>query len=240
MMNPESNNPLGFSTMSQQIRYAKNYYSWIFSTIKYYLGNSVLEIGPGWGQIASHILSMGKMYFAVDTSEEVIKYLKKVFPENEERFLKADITDPGISRILATSIDTILTMNLLEHIEDPVIFLKTIRKSFPDARIIIQVPAMECLYGTFDRDAGHFRRYSITSMKETLSKAGYSLIKVSYFNALGALTWLFSTRMLKLQLNEKTTGKFINLNDLLLIPVSKILEPLFRRFIGQSVIAVGE
>lgn len=232
--------PAGLSTMSPGIREARNYYRWLFREIGPRLGRNVLEIGPGWGQMLESVSASGRGYWAVDSDAGVIESLKTSYPACAHRLFHGDIAAPGTAALLrGAGVDTVLMMNILEHVERDSDFLSSIRTSFAGARLVIQVPAMPALYGRLDREAGHYRRYTRASLVKTLEKAGYAAEECFYFNFLGALTWFLAARLAQAELGSRSTGRMIALNDRLLIPVSPLLEPLTRNFLGQSLIAVA-
>lgn len=233
-------NPSGRDTMSQEIAGSRNYYDWLFRTLAPRLGRKVLEIGPGWGRMGELIAASGRDYRAVDTDPGIIENLRRGAPEATGRFICADITAAETAALFpAGSVDTLLLMNVLEHIEDDVSFLKSLKASFPGCRLVLQLPALPALYGKMDEEAGHYRRYTARGARAVLMDAGYLPDEVFYFNFIGALTWFVSSRLAGFRLNSGGTGRAIRFNDKFIIPVSFLLEPFTRRLAGQSIIAVA-
>ena len=53
--------------------------------------------------------------------------------------------------------DSAVMINVLEHIEDDVAALRTLRRLLrPGGRIVLYVPALNGLYGAYDRKVGYF------------------------------------------------------------------------------------
>ena len=234
------NNPSGHATMNPAIAGARNYYRWLYRVLRPRLGAKILEIGPGWGQMAELLVADGREYRAVDTDAGVIENLRKKDPGAAENFICGDITAAETAgKVPPGGADTVLLMNVLEHVQDDAAFLRKIRARFPGCRVVLQLPALPALYGRMDREAGHFRRYTAESAKAALLAAGYVPEEVFYFNFIGAITWFFSSRVANLPLGTEGTGRFITLNDRFVIPLSFIFEPFTRKVAGQSVIAVG-
>jgi len=226
--------------MNPAIAGSRNYYDWLFRTLSPLLGRKVLEIGPGWGQMHDLISASGRDYWAVDTDRGVIDALRSRNPARADRFIHGDITTTAVRERLAPgSVDTLLLMNVLEHVEDDVSFLRALKTGFPDCRLVMQLPALPALYGRLDKEAGHYRRYTRATAKMTLASSGYAAEQIFYFNFVGALTWLASSRLAGFSLNSGGTGRAIRFNDRFIIPVSFLLEPFTRRLAGQSVIAVA-
>lgn len=236
----EESSPSGLSTMSPGIREARNYYEWLFRVIGPRLGRNVLEIGPGWGQMLENVSSSGRGYWAVDNDEGVIARLKASYPAAASRLFHGDITSPDTAALFrGAGLDTVLMMNILEHVENDSDLLRSIRASFTGARLVLQVPAMPALYGRMDKEAGHCRRYTRASLLETLEKAGYAAEECFYFNSLGALTWFLAGNLARTALDSPSTGRMIAFNDRVLVPLSPFFEPFTRNFLGQSLIAVA-
>ena len=79
------------------------------------------------------------------------------------------------------SVDVLIMLNVLEHIEDDV---NAIKKSFallkPGGILIIEVPAAPFLYDAYDAELHHFRRYSMNELQKKLLSAGFTLNKKSH------------------------------------------------------------
>ena len=81
-----------------------------------------------------------------------------------------------------TEADLALMLDVIEHVQDDVSFLKEYRnKITPGCTVIVSVPAFNCLWSEHDKVLGHFRRYTIKSLEATLTAAGYQIEKTCYF-----------------------------------------------------------
>lgn len=77
---------------------------------------------------------------------------------------------------------TISLMDVLEHIADPVEFLKAVcfhLKS--DGRLIINVPAIPLLYSRYDQASGHVKRYDFSTLKRELNLSGFEIERIQYW-----------------------------------------------------------
>lgn len=64
--------------------------------------------------------------------------------------------------------------DVLEHVADDVSFLREIHRCLaPEGRIYLTVPASRWLWSDDDVVAGHYRRYSMTSLLSALGAAGF-------------------------------------------------------------------
>ena len=77
---------------------------------------------------------------------------------------------------------TVILMDVLEHIDDPVGFLKLIFDHLkPGGNLLVNVPAYPLLYSKYDKVAGHLKRYTLASLKDEFEKSGFELVKSSYW-----------------------------------------------------------
>ncbi len=72
--------------------------------------------------------------------------------------------------------------DVLEHIEDAHGFLSEINKFMQkDGKLFITVPAYNFLWSVDDDFAGHFKRYTLSSLNQSLEAAGFEIVKSTYF-----------------------------------------------------------
>jgi SAM-dependent methyltransferase len=80
------------------------------------------------------------------------------------------------------SFSTILLLDVIEHIQDPVEFLNSVSFHLKkDGNLIINVPACQFLYSIYDKVIGHIRRYNIPSLKKELHLSGFRIERASYW-----------------------------------------------------------
>ena len=79
------------------------------------------------------------------------------------------------------SVDVLVMLNVLEHIEDDV---KALQKAYnllkPGGSLVVEVPAGPRLYDLYDEELQHFRRYSASELHEKLTKAGFNVCRKSH------------------------------------------------------------
>lgn len=78
----------------------------------------------------------------------------------------------------------ILLLDVIEHIEEEILFLKDLlsKKIIADDTIImITVPAFNKLFTSHDHFLGHYRRYSFRSLKKTVESSGMIYLAGGYF-----------------------------------------------------------
>ncbi len=212
---------------------ADNYTEWIYRLIEGHLGHRVLEIGAGHGSLTEHV-QHGRTVTATDLSTSCVKRLHERFAECPNvRILQSDLDDmPSDVRY-----DSIILVNVLEHLDDDVEVLRRLRGLLePGGRICIFVPAFEGLYSEFDRRVGHRRRYRRTRLIAALDRAGYAIVDARYVNMVGAIAWwLFARR-----LNQIPTQNWsVRLYDRLIVPPLRRIEARRMPRFGQSLLCVG-
>jgi hypothetical protein len=80
-----------------------------------------------------------------------------------------------------SSIELILLLDVIEHIEDASEFLNQLKEGFPQCRwLIVSVPARMELWSNFDELYGHFRRYDEDMLTGEFARAGARLIRWRY------------------------------------------------------------
>lgn len=108
------------------------------------------------------------------------------------------------------SIDLILLLDVLEHIENDFCFVKellTVLK--PDGKILITVPAFQFFFSPHDIYLKHLRRYTLKQLNSLLVRNGLELVEGFYF-----FTSLFIVRMIEVILYKlgikKKFGKTVS------------------------------
>lgn len=80
--------------------------------------------------------------------------------------------------------DIVLLMDVLEHIADQAAFLQSIKYHMTvDGALVVNVPAHQFLYSHYDHSVGHYRRYSVRSLKEVAEQNGFFMHSFSYWGA---------------------------------------------------------
>ncbi|MBL7924329.1 MAG: class I SAM-dependent methyltransferase [Bacteroidia bacterium] len=143
-------------------------------------GKRLLEIGCGNGIAVDQF--EGQTACVVDGCDLNEKALQLAGPSKGRKLLY-NIFD--LNPALLRQYDGIILLDVLEHIEDPVIFLNTAaRYSKENGLVIINVPAYQWLYSDYDKAVGHLRRYSSSEMRKLMNAAGIEPVKIYYWGAL--------------------------------------------------------
>lgn len=218
---------------------APRYNRWQYERIAPYLGSRICEVGSGIGNMSALLRqSNPDLLVLTDTDayyRDVLRNTLGSFPE----VVVDELTLPDQSagaRFHRYALDTVVALNVVEHIEDDLGALRCIADMLESGgRAIILVPAFQALYGSFDRELGHKRRYTRKSLCETMGRAGFRVNHVFYFNLLGTFGWWLNARVRRVPRIPLTQLRLFET----LVPVLRLEDHAPLPF-GQSVIAVGE
>jgi len=173
-----------------------NYNKWIFETFKPFIGKNVLEIGSGIGNISRYLLTSCEKLIGVDTSDIFLKHLKIDYPDIELH--NCDVAGAEILKLADRKIDTIVCINVLEHVKDDTAALRNMHELLaPEGNLLLFVPALSFLFGTIDKNVSHYRRYNRKDLTKKLEEAGFSVTKSYYSNYIGVLGWFINGRILR-------------------------------------------
>lgn len=229
--------------MSRAMGKARRYYRYSLGKVEDYLGDRVVEVGCGWGIYTKLMIEKGRTVLANEIDEECLEYCRSEFKGDRVSFIHGDINQPDCHEIIAEfKPDSILMMQVLEHVRDDLKLLETLAGlSQPCTRLILFVPAFPSLYGPMDREAGHFRRYTRNSLGKCVSQAGWSVIDSSYCNPIGGIGWWINNRLLSrwTKLNADHINSQIVFFDKFVLPLSKLLDPLTKKLFGQGLVLIA-
>lgn len=81
-----------------------------------------------------------------------------------------------------SSVEMVLLLDVIEHIESPDVFLREVTVAFPHLdRVLITVPARQELWSNYDEHFGHYRRYDRPSLSDLMVRNGYEVDEIGYF-----------------------------------------------------------
>ncbi|HUS05055.1 MAG TPA: class I SAM-dependent methyltransferase [Bryobacteraceae bacterium] len=172
---------------------------WMADTIRQYKGKAVLEIGCGIGNLTKHLLVGTRTYTAVDIDREKLIRLRTELAKQANLHVQyCDLTNPSDISPYRGQMDTVICLNVLEHIQDDAAGLRHIHSALqPGGRAIILVPEGMSVYGSLDEVLGHCRRYSAAELRQKATEAGFKIENILEFNRITRPAWFFNGRILK-------------------------------------------
>jgi len=140
----------------------------------------LVEGGIGSGRNLLTFREMGYDVVGMDISETAVRHVKECgIPEVHQH----DLGQPW--PMAEASMDVVVLLDVLEHIENPVEALAHAGRSLrPGGGIVITVPAYPSLYGEWDRRLGHFRRYTAKALRIQAAEAGLSVRSLTHWNSI--------------------------------------------------------
>lgn len=227
----------------EAMSFAVNYHRWILAVFAPYLGTRLVEVGAGTGSFTELLLehrpqSLSLVEPAPEMFQQLAANMNQCVATNELKLFN-DTFERVSQDIRSTAKpDSIIYVNVLEHIADDERELKVINETLdPSGRIFIFVPAFAWLYGSFDREINHYRRYSRNDLEDKCRRAGFKIILSRYFDFFGVLPWWIKYRVLKSKTMEPGAVK---LYDQMIVPLARTLEVRMPPMLGKNVLLIGE
>jgi SAM-dependent methyltransferase len=240
-MNEKVIAPIGLQTMSPAMGEMQSYPHYLFEKLKLALGHRILEIGVGHGNYTGWLLEAGEV-LAVDIDSECLEELRRRYPHPNLQTAVVDLNDvQSLDACKHFRPDTIVCVNVLEHIERDVHALQSLfAAAAPGAKLGLIVPAHPFLLGQMDREAGHFRRYTRAVLSDVLAQSGWETVSLRYINAIGALGWWYHNRFrTDAGLSDRSVNWQMRKIDGLLPRLARLTDPLLQRFFGLSLVAIA-
>jgi glycosyltransferase involved in cell wall biosynthesis len=214
---------------------ARQFNRWMADAIAPYVGARVLEIGAGIGNITSWLLPRD-LYLASDINPHYIDYLKNLaLGKPYLKVARIDLEDAACFEPWNGQFDTVVCLNVLEHVRDPLLALRNMHNVLaPGGRLVLYVPAGQKLYSSLDEVLGHRVRYSQEMLREELQKTGFTIEEMHDFNRASVPGWWLNGRVMKRRNFSRVQLKLFNMG----VPVIRRLDRMLP-WKGLGIIAVG-
>lgn len=232
--------PTGLQTL-ERFAAATRFNRWLFDTIRPYCKGHVLEVGSGIGNISKLFLESNIQLTTSDLREAYCNYVLQQFGSNPHLagVTSIDLAAPGFTQRyshLLQQFDTVVALNVVEHIEDDIKAVQHCMELLkPGGHLVVLVPAFQVLYNSFDKELGHYKRYTGRSLRALEKKAGLEVIHQQYFNVAGIPGWFINGSVLRRHLIPRRQLMVFDK----LIPILKLADSITFHSIGLSTIAVG-
>lgn len=213
-----------------------NYNHWLFNKVRPFIGARVCEVGSGIGNITQFLLNC-RMVVGIEPQPVSYRESVRRFRDHlNTRMVNCTLEECPSPAVAAAAFDTVLSMNVLEHIEDDVEALRTMHDlCVPGGNVVILVPAHMSIYGELDRSFGHCRRYNRRGLGEAMRQAGLEPTYSRYLNAIGYFGWFWEGRCLRRRQIQPQSARIFNR----LVPFIDAIERLLPLPFGQSLLMVG-
>jgi SAM-dependent methyltransferase len=215
---------------------ARNYYGWISASFAPWLGRRMLEAGAGIGTFTDWLLARRP-----DAHVTAVEPAANNFPTLSRRWAG----DPRVTAVQgylddslpAASADTVVAVNVMEHVEDDAAFLRAAARVLaPGGHLCLFVPALPALYGSLDEAFEHHRRYTRRGLEGRLRGAGLELVRVRYMNMPGMVAWWLFSKVLR---RRTITARDAGVYDRWVVPLVRAVEDRIPPPVGNGLLAVA-
>ena len=214
------------------------YNRWLHDRFDAFLGKRVLEVGSGVGNQTRYFANRERVV-ASDIEPHYLRELRRRFEDSENVRVASFVFPLGDSEradLRDERIDSIVCMNVLEHIEQDGPTLRDFAAVLPPGgRLVLLVPALPALYGTLDVELNHFRRYDKAGLAKLVTDSGFEVKDIRFLNRPGVFGWWLNSRLLRRKVLPK--GQ---------LSAFKWLMPILKReetnppSFGMSLLVLGE
>jgi SAM-dependent methyltransferase len=197
-------------------------------------GRSVLEIGAGLGEFAAQFRGLERLV-VTDVDPDAVDVLSRRFADRPE--VQAVRLDLAGGRPDLEPVDSVVAINVLEHIDDDAAALRAMAALVPPGgRVVLWVPGYQQLYGEFDRLVGHVRRYTPATLRDAFVRAGLVVDRAHPVNLIGGIAWWAAVRRGGA---SRPDPRLVRIYDRWAVPATRALERVVRIPFGQSVLGVA-
>lgn len=211
-------------TLEQQVggTESSGYPDWHYRLVHLFLGHRVCDLGAGFGSL-TRLLADRECVVCVDRDEAALGFLARRFADRPEVVLvQADLESSDFGFLRDHEIDTVVSINVLEHLENDARAMRLTARQLPaGGRLVAIVPAHPSLFCDIDRRFNHKRRYSSAGLREAFATAGLTVEACRAVNLPGLLVYWY-----KGKLRRQRTGFFETLGP----GSSRRIGPLIRGY----------
>jgi len=215
---------------------ATNWKQYLSRTVSPFLRGDVLEVGAGIGTTTrAFIDGRASTWLCLEPDEALATRMRASF--------EADPVSPtpAIRSALLNDLesdrtfDCIIYVDVLEHIEDDQAELAAAQGHLRSGgHLVVIGPAHQWLFSEFDTAIGHFRRYSRRSLQAVVP-TDMERVMLRYMDALGVALSAANRLLLR---SSAPTPTQIRTWDGVVVPISRLIDPLLFWSVGKSVTGV--
>ena len=218
---------------------AHHFFDWVLDEFNAHLGGRILEVGAGAGTITRKLADRYPdcQLVALEPADNMVEGLA-AYAALSDRVTAHRETLAEYARHGIGDFDSVLYLNVLEHIEDDAGELRLAAQVLrPGGALLVFGPALEALYSDLDYKAGHYRRYSAAGLRRIAEEAGLVVKRSCYFDVLGVPPYYVVYKLLR---QTEISGSTMWGYDWVVVPVSRLLQRvLVRPPLGKNVVLVA-
>jgi SAM-dependent methyltransferase len=213
-----------------------NWKSYWSRQVRPFLGGDVLEVGAGLGSNTRFLdIEDTGRWVCLEPDPELAAQLERNLKQTKKKHRAYDVVCGTLKTLPAQQFDTIVYIDVLEHIEDDRDELNTAASYLAHRGcLVVLCPAHQRLFTAFDASVGHFRRYN-RSMLRNISPTGLQLERMRYLDCAGMLASAANLVFLNQSMPSKSQLGFW---DHCMVPISRVLDKLVLYSVGKSILAI--
>jgi glycosyltransferase involved in cell wall biosynthesis/phospholipid N-methyltransferase len=192
-----SDDPWGGAILHNLER-ARRFNRWMADAIRPHVGERVLEIGAGIGNLTNWLLPRQR-YLASDINPHYLHYLRNTATGKPYlEVARVDLEDPACFAPLAGQFDSVVCLNVLEHVRDPEAALRNMGSALAaGGALVLYVPQGQGLYSTLDEALQHRCRYDPAMLRGELERNGFAVERLGHFNRASVPAWWLNGKLLR-------------------------------------------
>ena len=134
---------------------ARRYMDHVFGMVRAFVGSRVLEVGSGIGTITSRLVDIADAVVGIEPNPNCAARIQEAMGQHPRFTLRVcHFEECDAAELASQQFDSVLCVNVLEHIADDVSALKAFKHILaPGGRVIVFVPALQAAYGPLDAGA---------------------------------------------------------------------------------------
>ena len=204
---------------------------YIIFKIRRFLKDDVLEVGAGYGSFTKGYMKNFHSITLTDMDNNSFNLLKKNFI-NEKKINVINSSTKDIDK----KFNTILYFNVLEHVEEDKLEIKTaLEKLNNGGYLIILVPAHQKIYSKLDKAVGHYKRYDIDFFKKNRFENS-KIIKLHFLDFFGYLLYYLNKIFFKEETYPSNLKIFIW--DKIFTPLTIVIDFLTAYKFGKNILCI--
>jgi SAM-dependent methyltransferase len=215
---------------------AENWKAYYQGLIHDYLGSEVLEVGAGIGATTRALCGEKQSRWVCLEPDQSMGDRIESLIRDQQLPSSCEVRVGLVSNLpREESFDTIIYIDVLEHIEsDREELQSSLSHLKPGGFLVVLSPAHQWLYTPFDEAIGHHRRYNKNTLLAVIPE-GLERVELRYLDSVGALASAGNKLVLK---SSSPSAKQLAVWDKLMIPLSRIVDPLLGYRAGKSLLGV--
>jgi len=223
----------------------ENYHGWILDEIRPYLGTRLVEVGAGIGTFTKFLVQAclshnpNARLEAFEPDPALYQRLRDQLEYSHPDLIRKGrlITTNGYFQPSSVTRDTVVMINVLEHIQDDQESVRMVYQSLsPGGSLIVYSPALQWLYSPHDKAVGHYRRYDVDQLEQVLRTEGFAVVVAKYMDCLGVLPWYLLNVVGGATSISPRLARFY---DAYFVPLTRMVERRWQPSVGKNVLIVA-